>query len=492
MDPPVNQPSSRQPVSGRRGTAWRDALLLTALAAALRVVFVHMPIQCDEAAAYMRYVADARRPIADYLTHYALPNHHGLHELAVILLHRLCGAGYPWLRLPALLAGVAAVPMAYLLAWRLHGRAAGLLTAALLAGSTWAVEYSWNARGHSTALLLVTLAACLVSGSGPTVRRRAGIAAGVLLGLACYTVPTSLYVLPGLLLAALVCEPRQRRARVQTLARVAALAGLTLGLTLLPLGVSGDWARMLDNQFVRPLSWELLLRGLPDWAAGMLDLASAGAAPAGLLAIGAALGLATRTRAARWPALVWLGVLPTLLVQRVLPPPRTLLFMLPFVYASAAIGAVELWRGVASRRPAWPAALPRIGVALLIGLICLPAALYAARYPRPWPTRNDWLADLSAVSGVVVASTAPDEPVVAQEGLIPVLRYHLARQGRPRQPVVRQLAHGARGVLVWQPDSGLSPPTGASLGGCDRGPVLFATAEYEVLRVSPAALAVRP
>jgi hypothetical protein len=69
------------------------------------------------------------------------------------------GDPHVWIRVPALVAGVALVPAAYALGVRTVGRTAGLIGAALLALSPFAIFYSDEARAYSLAALFVVLAA---------------------------------------------------------------------------------------------------------------------------------------------------------------------------------------------------------------------------------------------------------------------------------------------------------------------------------------------
>ena len=66
------------------------------------------------------------------------------------------------IRLPALIAGIATLPLSYVLARRLYNSTAALLTAALVASSSTLVEYSTNARGYSL-LVALTIASLLAA-----------------------------------------------------------------------------------------------------------------------------------------------------------------------------------------------------------------------------------------------------------------------------------------------------------------------------------------
>jgi uncharacterized membrane protein len=69
------------------------------------------------------------------------------------------GDPHVWIRVPALVAGVALVPAAYALGVRTAGRTAGLIGAGLVALSPFAVFYSVEARAYSLAALFVVLSA---------------------------------------------------------------------------------------------------------------------------------------------------------------------------------------------------------------------------------------------------------------------------------------------------------------------------------------------
>jgi uncharacterized membrane protein len=62
-----------------------------------------------------------------------------------------------WIRVPSLILGTATVPAIYLLGRRIFGSAVGLLAAALLALSPFAIYYSTEARAYATLVFLVTL-----------------------------------------------------------------------------------------------------------------------------------------------------------------------------------------------------------------------------------------------------------------------------------------------------------------------------------------------
>ena len=116
-----------------------------------------------------------------------------------------------WLRLPALLAGVAAVPVLYAAVRPLGGERAGLLAAAGLAVAPYAVSFSNYARGFTLADLglLVALAAVVRLGLGADARWWWAYAGGAVVAL--YAQYDSAFFLAALLTALLVSRARPAR-----------------------------------------------------------------------------------------------------------------------------------------------------------------------------------------------------------------------------------------------------------------------------------------
>ena len=133
---------------------WHAALLacLCVLNLTLALLLVHKPITCDEA--YTALFFAGRSPLY-ILSNYISPNNHVLHSLAAHASTALFGDSLTALRLPAMLAGLGAVPLGYI-ATRVHfGRRAGLIAAALFATWPYLLDVETNARGYSLLNLCV-------------------------------------------------------------------------------------------------------------------------------------------------------------------------------------------------------------------------------------------------------------------------------------------------------------------------------------------------
>lgn len=142
---------------------------------------------------------------------------------------QLWGTGEWGLRSLSALAGVATVPVAYLVALELRGRRAGLLTAALVAVNPMLLWYSQEARAYALFALLcaISLLYCVRALRGG--RRRDFVAWGVVSGLALATHYFAVFPL-----AAEAIWLLRRRSR-QSLTGLA-IVGLS-GLALAPLAI---------------------------------------------------------------------------------------------------------------------------------------------------------------------------------------------------------------------------------------------------------------
>ncbi len=139
------------------------------------------------------------------------------------------GSNPDLIRLPALLAGIATIPLTYLIGIRTIGRRAALLGTAAMALSPFMVYYSANARGYSVGILFLmasTLAMLLALEDG---RKRWWAAYAAFACLAMYSHYTMAFVLIGQLIWLLWRRPEARR-----IALAATLAAAVFYLPWIP------------------------------------------------------------------------------------------------------------------------------------------------------------------------------------------------------------------------------------------------------------------
>jgi len=352
-------------------------VVLTAAAAALRATRLDHPMRYDESFTLL-YFALPPDPAAWF--NYAAPNNHVLHTLLMRLAVWFGGIAPPVVRLPAWIAGVALVPAAGELGRRLGGRAlAGLLAAGLVGVSSLLVEYSVNARGYSLVCLMATVAGIGAAFIREHPRRwwpYVVFAAASVLGL--YTIPVTVYpigLLTVLIVVQLLLDRREgihtRRPLRRLLLCLAAAAVVTALLYLPAIRLSGIDA-FLANRFVAPQPLGEVVSELPASAAATLEQWTRDVPGLGVLLIVAGL---TAGAVFGWRRRLVLWLLPLVgpvllaaaaVAQRVVPPPRVWMFLLPLLLCVAGAGLAELTVLFARSRTRWAA--PLLILAVVIAL----------------------------------------------------------------------------------------------------------------------------
>ena len=151
------------------------------------------------------------------------------------------GDSSTWLRLPSLLAGLAAIPLTYLLGLRLTSRPASLVATAVMALSPFLIFYATEARTYSVSMLmcLVSTYALVRATDDDDAERRWWVVYAVFTAAAMYSHYTSIFLLIGQAVWALVARRRRDRSahRVERRRRGALpplASGVYRGLATLP------------------------------------------------------------------------------------------------------------------------------------------------------------------------------------------------------------------------------------------------------------------
>jgi mannosyltransferase len=267
------------------------------------------------------------------------------------------------LRLPSAVAGVAAIPLIYVLGRRLHSRAAGVAAAALLAVNGFHVIMSQEARSYALLGTLTILSYLALDGALESGRRRDWVLHGVATALSfyCHSFTIFTVVAQGVFVVS-------RRSRAALLGLIG--SGILMALLL----------AQLVPFLIRQSSGAKLSRLLPPGVEDGLNLlvafsgGSHGAVAAylALAALGAFVaGPGTRGRAYRnWMVLTWLLVpvalaLAISVVQPILQI-RYLFAILPALTLVAGIGLAGLPR---------PAGMATFAVIAALSLISIQAQL---------------------------------------------------------------------------------------------------------------------
>lgn len=138
--------------------------MLLLLAISLRFPFLSKSLEYDEIWSLEFF---APLPIAQILKDFSLPNNHPLNTIFL----KFCFVkDHLWVgRLPAFLAGLGSVVLAGMLALRLAGRKAALITMLICAVSPQLIRYAYTSRGYGIQLFFILLfchAACHINHPG--------------------------------------------------------------------------------------------------------------------------------------------------------------------------------------------------------------------------------------------------------------------------------------------------------------------------------------
>jgi hypothetical protein len=369
----------------RSGELWGVAAL-TAVAAALRIPYLDDPMRFDEAVSSIYYL---RRGPLYILLAYTTTNHI-LYNLLAWLGVTLFGFGPVSARLGCFLAGCLLVPLAYVAARAIWGRAPAVLGAALIAGWPYLVFLSVNARGYT--LLLCCFMICL--GLCPHLRRTNSPAGWILFAMAgalgLFTIPVMVYPLVGLaawLLASAFLTKVEGVPPWCFLGRgvwAGVLnAALFVGLYT-PGMIKNGLTAVVRNEMTTPVGWDVWFGSLPKLLTEHWSHAAA-PLPSGLAIVFVVLLVleATLPRNLRQIAPsplppVLTTVVGLLIVQRLLPAPRVFAYLdvLGLLVASAGVLRIVGWL----TRSAPDRGLPRWGWGLaVVALASLAAAVMLGR-----------------------------------------------------------------------------------------------------------------
>jgi hypothetical protein len=229
---------------------WALVILLTTAAFLLRVPALdRIPpgLFVDEAFAGLQGVATWSGEKIPVIPEHGHPPDMPVWNQAIAASTKLFGVGVAAVRLPSAIAGVLAVPAAWLVGRSLLGAAGGVGTALFLCGSFWHVQYSRIVIDPGLLVLEGLVAGWLILGPG-LVSSMAAAAAGAVAGTACYGYFAALYLplwclsVLGLRAVVLPAGVMRRRATLRTASFLAAFV-----LVMAPMLITGRLGFLVDR-----------------------------------------------------------------------------------------------------------------------------------------------------------------------------------------------------------------------------------------------------
>jgi hypothetical protein len=411
------------------------------LGAGLAGAGIDQPIRCDEATTWLNSVSRSWPTLlASYQT-----NNHMLYNALAKLACALGPQAPACLRVPALLAGVLAIPASYV-AMRVHfGRDVGLLVAGALCTSLLLLDYATNGRSYT----FLTLVFALLLVIAPYLVRTNSAAAWVgfallaSLGLAAnpvmvYPLAISVVWLVARALAAL--RGKERKVFIERSLVAAAAVGVVVLAWYTPAYVATGFGPVRDvvrgspwvpmggsngggSDRLGPVGW--LVRVVwRNWIYGRPETV------AWLLLVGGAAGLVagpTRRACREWWAAIVVGMGAVLWLSGAIPPPWIFVFLLPLglgLCLAGVLAAVEALSG-----PRGSAARPALAVIGAVGLAL--AGVGPARSPQagaglPWYNGYPDAAEAAAYLREVLR---PGDRIDALPEVVSPLMFHLVEEG---------------------------------------------------------------
>jgi len=330
--------------------------LIIILASGLRIFYLFQPMRYDEAFTFVYYVS---KPFLTGMSDYSYPNNHIFHTLLARVSYLILGNHPPVIRLPAFLAGILLVPASYIVTRIFYNKYAALLTAGLVASSSLLVEFSANARGYTMICLFFLITMALASYLMKNKSSYGWFLFSLFSALGFYTVPIMLYpfgIIAAWLLVSILFQNTHlsRKYLLKEFFTSILIMSLMIIILYTPVILESGLKSLLFNKFVESKDYLYFFRNITPsllaiWREWNRDI------PFVITLIflsGFFFSLIFHGKISSWRFSVATGVIiwlvPIVIIQRVIPPERTLLFLLP-LYAGMSVSG--LYYLVKSIRP---------------------------------------------------------------------------------------------------------------------------------------------
>jgi Dolichyl-phosphate-mannose-protein mannosyltransferase len=411
---------------------WGKGILtgITLLGIGLRLLYINDGLEYDESFSYLFF---ASRPLYVGLSYYQLPNNHLLYTMFMHIGIQIFGTSAWAVRLPALIFGIAAIPVTYYLGRRVLNANAGLIAAMLVSTSHWMIRYSTQGRGYSLQLLFILLMALLAFYLRERNNRAAWLNMSMLAALTVHTIPTGIYPVTFLWVWMAQALKYPMGTRLRYLIGYGFQAVVVAAILYLPVFIVSGARSVIANQYVISLTGSEWKEQIPQWIAGFHDYA-VGTLPVALqivLLIAIIAGIVLHSwKRKPWPFIVPLVVvtLAMIVIQQVHPFTRVWTYVVPFLAIAAASGFVLLNERLVRSPNATNLSTVIVGVFLLGALVTSEVLHYTStmdhrrRYEQGMITAADWLND-----------NLEEEDFVCWNMSFPVLGYYLDKYGEGRQ-----------------------------------------------------------
>lgn len=323
-----------------------------------RAYFLSQPMRGDEAYTFLTYVNSGPRALFDY----SAPNNHVLNTLLIKLTTVLFGSSPASIRIPAFIAGVAAIILVFYVSRSLTKTPnAGLFAAVTTALFPYLILYSTNARGYTLVVMLSLVIAWIGLRFSANPSKWGVFWLALFSALGMFAIPIMLFPIAGIfiwLLALLLLQRTPLKAVLrQFIFPFGLLTGLFTAIFYLPVViVSGGLAPIISNKFVKPQTLDVFFSGLLPQLQKVFEELSRDIPLAALVLIlvFVILGFVSAIKMRNWALLLlvpclFLGAASILLVQHAIPYARTWIYLIPFMLILADAGLAFLLKQFSPR-----------------------------------------------------------------------------------------------------------------------------------------------
>ena len=425
--------------------------IILLIAIVIRVCYLFQPMGGDEAVSSYAYTL---MPLYIGLTNYSAPNNHLFHTFLSHMAYLLLG-NHPWvIRLPALFAGILLVPASYMVTRIFYNKYAALLTAGIVASSTYLIRYSIYARGYTLICLIFLLILALATYLKQSRNSAAWLLFTILSALGFYTIPIMLYpfgiVIMWLFLSIIFKDTNLcRNHLLKDLFIFSIITALLAFMLYAPVFAISGLESVIANPYVTPKSWSYFIAKFPDslgslWNFWNRDVPSA---ISFLLVIGFFISLVFHKRLSihRIPIILAVAIwcIPVLIAHRVVPYARVWLFLLPLYIGLSSAGVSYLLRPFESKFSKYFS----VSVAILAITISLWMSL---SFVKP-PYYSDKILDNEPITIFLKDYLQPGDRVLdtaARESPDPSLIYYFRRYDVPVKFLISDLDSSQRILVI--------------------------------------------
>lgn len=318
----------------------------------LRAFFLMEPITYDEAFTYVHYIS---KPLSVLLSDYSYPNNHIFHNLIAKVFTSIFGGGVLPLRLTAFLFGVLTMPLVYVLVRAMFNRYIAITTLALMASAGGFVEYSAIARGYSITWVCFVAALLL----GRYFIKKNNLYVMLLLGLVnaigFWAVPVMIYpalaVYMWILISVVLKFQRSLNERVYKILGSLLTMAVFSALFYLPVIITYGVGQLFSHPTMGDTSWSAFMAQdheqifaiwvyLTHFSQAWIILTLLACALFSIV-------VSSKFRAMVIGAVV--VIVPMVLIQSVIGPPRIWNFLMLYLYISGGIGIYYFLKFVQSK-----------------------------------------------------------------------------------------------------------------------------------------------